>query len=43
MEKIWAYLIHLGFNMWLDWEHPNYKGSDIMSTDFLRCEKRSLG
>lgn len=39
MEKIWAYLIHLGFNMWLDWEHPNYKDSDIISTDLLRCEK----
>ncbi len=39
MERIWAYLIHLGYNMWLDWEHPNYKDSDIVSTDFLRCEK----
>lgn len=38
-EKIWAYLIHLGFNMWLDWEHPNYKGSDSVGTDYLRCEK----
>lgn len=39
MGKVWAYLIHLGYNMWLDWEHPSYKDSDIVSTDFLRCEK----
>lgn len=39
MEKIWAYLVHLGYNMWLDWEHPQYQGSDSVSTDFLRCEK----
>jgi hypothetical protein len=39
MEKIWAYLVHLGFNMWLDWKHPNYRNSDSISTDSLRCEK----
>ncbi|MGC9003437.1 MAG: Tat pathway signal protein [bacterium] len=39
MEKIWAYLLHLGFNMWLDWPHPNYQGSDSISTDYLRCQK----
>jgi hypothetical protein len=39
MEKIWAYLLHLGFNMWLDWEHPNYRGSESVYTTSLRCEK----
>lgn len=41
MDKIWAYLVHLGYNMWLDWEHPQYKGSDVVSTDYLRCEKEA--
>jgi len=39
MEKYWGYLIHLGYNMWLDWENPEYSSYDIVSTDYLRCEK----
>ena len=39
MEKVWAYLLHLGYNMWLDWEHPNYRESDSVGTTSLRCEK----
>ncbi|MGC8977545.1 MAG: Tat pathway signal protein [Candidatus Ratteibacteria bacterium] len=39
MGKYWGYLIHLGYNMWLDWENPDYSSYDITSTDYLRCEK----
>jgi hypothetical protein len=39
MGKYWGYLIHLGYNMWIDWDNPKYISYDITSTNYLRCEK----
>lgn len=39
MEKKWGYLIHLGYNMWYDWNNPEFASRDKAVTDYLRCEK----
>lgn len=37
-EFIWANLLHLGMNMWVDWDNPETK-TDINQSTSLRCDK----
>lgn len=37
-QRIWAYLIHLGYNMWADSGMPQYR-ENITASDTLRCDK----
>lgn len=36
---IWAYLIHLGYNMWLDREAPELESPDISAKPYLRFDE----
>ena len=35
---IWAYLIHLSYNMWGDWKNPEVKSPYYAYQPFLRCD-----
>ena len=37
-ELIWAYLLHLGYNMWCDREVPGTKKEYWTATPYLRCD-----
>ncbi len=38
-KMIWANLIHLGYNMWVDWENPNTEGIEhICAKPYLRFD-----
>lgn len=39
-REIWAYLIHLGYNMWVDRLIPGREHEAICYRPYLRCEKR---
>ena len=36
---IWAYLIHLSYNMWGDWKNPEVKSPYYACQPFLRCDE----
>lgn len=37
-EMLWAYLIHLGYNMWSDREAPEWGLSHVSAKPYLRCD-----
>ena len=37
-EMIWAYLLHLGYNMWADREAPEWSTEHIAAQPYLRCD-----
>ena len=38
-QLIWGNLLHLGTNMWCDWDAPELKGDDSIYRPDLRCDQ----
>jgi len=38
-ERMWAYLIHLSYNMWADWKNPETKSPYNAAQPYLRCDE----
>lgn len=39
-KMIWGYLIHLGYNMWGDWDNPKIKLENWPARPYLRCDEK---
>ncbi|OFZ52958.1 MAG: hypothetical protein A3D92_21430 [Bacteroidetes bacterium RIFCSPHIGHO2_02_FULL_44_7] len=37
---IWAYLLHLSYNMWYQWDCPDDKRSYLYARRYMRCSKK---